>query len=218
MNEFQDALEGKISTADWTAEKLVEYHKFLQETTTKEKGEVGGLREAKRAETDRVEKLKLEATTAEERIAKAKTDGATGDGALKIPEMTQFRTEQVEKAKTRLFSEVKLTEEEKTVVLEKFGLLDSGKVDADFIYQDLLSAFAASNPTKFLTLSKAQEQSEQEAADETERQAGSGGSAAPAGQEPKKFSDEAMALAKKAGITPEAAQKQVTGGMTRIFE
>jgi len=219
MDEFQNALEGKITTEGWTAEKLVEYHKFLTTATNEAKSEVSGLREAKRAEAERVEKLQAKATeaeaAAEKAIKLAEDAGKAGRPAIS-PEMSQFRTEQVEKAKIKLFSTVKLTDEEKVVVLEKFSRLDTGKLDADFIYQDLISSVAAANPTKYLELTKSQEQNQAEAQAELERQAAAG-NAPPAGQDPKKYSDEALALAKKADISPEAATKQVANGMTRVY-
>lgn len=213
MDDFQNALEGKISTETWDAEKLVEYHKFLATKTAEEKSEVSGLREAKRAETERVEKLRAEAAAAEEKIRKAESQPSAAPSG---EAMSQFRAEQVEKAKIRLFSEVKLSESEKAVVLEKFARLDTGKLDADFIYQDLLSAVAAANPSKFLELSKSAEEQEAEAQAEIERQASSG-QTPPSGQEKRKYSDETISLAKKAGITPEEAERQVAQGMSRTY-
>lgn len=211
MEDFQNALEGKITTEGWDAAKLVDYHKFLVSAAEKEKGEVTGFREAKRAEADRVEKLKVEATAIEDRIRNAKEEKSPEN-----PQMTQFRSEQVEKARQRLFSTVKLTEEEKVVVDEKFKRLDTGKLDADFIYQDYLSAFAAANPTKHLELTQTQQQAEDAARLEIERQA-QDGKAPPAQPDLKKFSQEALDLAKKADISPEAATKQVANGMTRVY-
>jgi len=212
MDDFQDALDGKVTTEGWTAEKLVDYHKFLKTATKEAEGQVGGLREAKRSETDRVAKLKEEGDRIDREIAAKKQETPPSN-----PEMSQFRLEQVSKAKARLYSEVKLTEEEKVVVEEKFKRLDTGKVDADLIYVDLLSAVAASNPTKFFELTKGQQEAQRMADDEIQRQAELAGGA-PSGNEPRKFSEEAVALARKAGITPEAATRQVTQGMSRTYE
>lgn len=219
MDEFQEVLDGKKTTEGWDAEKLVGYHKFLGETAQKTEAEVRGLREAKRSETERVEKLKKDADEREETARKA-AEG-NGNESPKPPEnkeMTQFRKEQVEKAKLRLFSEVSMTDEEKAIVEGKFILLDSGKMDAEFIYKDFLSAVAAANPDKFMSLSKSQQDAQREADEETARQAGGGGDTAPAGNEPKKFTDAALALSKQAGITPEEATRQTTEGMTRVYD
>lgn len=216
MEEFQNALEGKITTEGWSAEKLVDYHKFLKEATDKVKGEVGGLREAKRVESDRVEKLKSEALLVEEQIKKAKV--LEGDPPAN-PQMAQFRSEQVEKAKNKLYSTVKLTDEEKTQVEEKFKRLDTGKLDSEFIYQDYVAAVAAVNAPKYLELTSEKDRNEAEAKAELERQAASG-EAPPADpdKDGKKYSDEAYALAKKAGITPEEANRQLSSGMTRTYD
>lgn len=219
MDEFQNALEGKITTETWDAEKLVNYHKFLTTATNEAKSEVSGLREAKRAEAERVEKLQAKATEAEqaaEKALKIAEEAAKGGKPQISPEMSQFRTEQVDKAKAKLFSTVKLTDEEKAIVLEKFARLDTGKLDADFIYQDLISSVAAANPTKYLELTKSQEENQAEAQAELARQAAAG-NAPPAGQDPKKYSEEALSLAKKADISPEAATKQIAQGMSRVY-
>lgn len=210
MDEFKNALEGKVSTEGWDAEKLVGYHKFLKESIDKEKSEVSGLREAKRAESERVERLKQEAATIED---KNKSVVAKPTENL---QMTQFRSEQVEKAKSRLFSEMKLSEEEKVQVLDKFQKLDTGKLDADFIYTDLVSAVAASNPNKFLELTKSQERAEMEAQAEIERQAGSDASK-PADFDKSKYSDATLSYAKATGITPDAAERQLRRGMKRVI-
>jgi len=217
MEKFQDALEGKITTEGWTAEELVEYHKFLRETTDKEKSEVSGFREAKRAESDRVEKLKAEALAIEEANKKAGEGGGTQETTPSDPKFNQFREEQVQKAKTRLFDSVSLTDEEKAAVNEKFERLDTGKIDADLIYLDLVSSVAAANPNKFLELTQDQETRERNAIEELEKQA-AGGGAPPSEEEKKKYNQETLDLAKKAGITPEEALRQTTQGMTRTYE
>lgn len=219
MDEFKDALEGKISkdtVAGWPAEKLVDYHKFLTETVDTTKGEVGGLREAKRVEIERVTKAKTDADAEEARLAKIKDGTVDPIVPPKSPEMTQFRQEQVKKAKDRLYATVTLTEEEKAKVEENFTRLDTGKIDSDLIYTDLLSAVAASNPDQYLTLSQRQAKQEEDARAEIERQAAAG-EAPPAGQERKKFSDEVMKYASDNNITPEAAQKQLSSGMRRTY-
>lgn len=212
MDDFQLALEGKTSTEGWTAEKLVDYHRFVQKAATEEESKVGGLREAKRVESERVQKLKDEA----ERI-QTDIDAKKQQEIPKNPEMTQFRTEQVNKAKNRFYAEFKLSEQDRAAVEEKFTRLDTGKLDAEFIYDDLLSAFAAANPKRHVELTRSREEQERLAAEEIEAQAGGGGGSGGNGGEVKKFSDEVMTLAKKAGITPEAAKRQVEGGMSRTY-
>lgn len=220
MDDFQEALEGKTSTEGWTAEKLSDYHKFVTDKVKEEESKVGGLREAKRAETERVEKLKKEA----EDILKAKEEAEKNnppadekDKPQQSPEMIQFRSEQVEKARQKLFSSVKLSDEDKIAFEDRFKQLDSGKLDSDLIYKDMLAAVVATNPDKFIGLAQEREKSEAEAARIAAEQA-AGTDAAPGGEGEKKFSDEALKLAKEAGITPEAATRQLQNGMTRTLE
>jgi hypothetical protein len=214
MNEFQDALDGKTTTEGWTAEKLSDYHKFLTGAAKDEEARVAALREAKRVEQQRVDQLKKDA----EDIAEKNRHAAENPPESRQPnsEISQFRSEQIEKARKQLLSQVKLTDEERTVVEDKFKRLDSGKMDADLIYLDFLSAVAAANPTKYLDLTKQRAEQERVAAEMVAADA-EAGNAAPGGQQPKKFSDEVMSLAKKVGITPEAAQKQISQGMHRTL-
>lgn len=212
MQKFQDVLDGKLKVTDLTPEEMPDFVKFGQAESAKVLTEVGGVRGARQAEEDKLKDLGTKVAEAQGIITKAEE---LSKPALS-PEMQSFRAEQVEKAKLRLFSTVKLTDEEKVEVLEKFKALDSNKMDADFIYKDLLSAVAATKPDQFLEMSQQRTQAEQDAAAELLRQSG-GGDGAPTGEDgKKKFSDEALKLAKDAGITPEAAHKQITQGMSRV--
>lgn len=223
MEEFQKALAGEISTEDWDAPKLVDYHKFLKEESKTEEGRVAALREAKRVENERAEKAKKEADEAEEAAKKAKEgkldpkpEGEDDAPPAPSPEMAQFRTEQVEKAKKKFLSTVNLSDEEKEAVEEKFSKLDSGKLDADLIYEDYVSAFAAANPSKFLELSSEKEERERKAQERLEEETRANGGKPPELEE-KKYSDEALALARSAGISPEAATRQLSEGLSRTF-
>jgi len=214
MQEFQDVLDGKIKVEDLSPEKLPEFRTFALKTSKEEIEKVAALREAKRVENERVESAKAEADRIKSDSEKLKAE--TMSSKELSPEMKQFRSEQVEKAKERLFSTVKLSEEEKKLVLENFSKLDSGKMDADFIYKDLVSAVAASNPDNYLTMSQDRERMAWEAEQETLRQAAAG-ITKPSETELKKFTDEALKLSKEAGITPEAATKQLTHGNKRVY-
>lgn len=211
MQKFQDVLDGKATLEGFTSEELVDFNKYAVEAAKVEVDKVSGLREAKRVENDRVVNAKAEADRLEA-AAKAERE----KNQPQTPEMRQFREEQILKAKNKLFSTVELTDEQKVVVEEKFKRLDSGKIDSDLIYEDFLSSVAAANPQKYMSLSEKQRESERAAALELERQAAAGG-APPTGEQKKKFSDEALALASQAGITPEAAQKQTQEGMRRTY-
>lgn len=221
MEDFQKALQGEITTDEWDAEKLVGYHKFVSDKAKEEEGKVAGLREAKRTETERVEKLKKEAEDAVKAVEEAKKGAVIETPKPKdnptSPELTQFRSEQVEKARNRIFSEIELTDEEKEAVDEKFKKLDSGKLDADFIYNDFKSALVATKADTLLELEKESKIKERAAEKEIEQQALAGGNTPPAEGQPKKYSDEVENLAKEAGISEEAAQRQVLNGMNRVI-
>lgn len=210
MQKFQDVLDGKAKLETLTTEELPEYRKFAESAIVVEEGKVAGFREAKRAEEKRVQDAKDEADRLEA-SNKAKTPVTLS------PEMKVFRDEQIEKAKLKLFSNVTLTEEEKTQVLEKFSKLDSGKMDADFIYKDLVSSVAATQPDRFLELHQDSETRKRNAVEETQRQTESGGVAPLTDEEKKKFTSEALELATYAGITPEQATRQIANGGKRII-
>lgn len=192
---------------------MPEFVKFGKEKVTETLTAVGGVRDARQAEEKKL-------TDAKEAITKAEATIARADELNKpalTPEMQVFRNEQVEKAKNRLLSTVKLTPEQQAEVMEKFKKLDSGKMDADFIYKDLTASVAATQPDRFLTLSEKEENERIAAEEELARQAGGSGGSAGEDNKPKKFTDAATQLAKDAGISPEAATKQLTEGNRRIY-
>jgi hypothetical protein len=209
MEKFKDVLEGKIKKDDLTPEELIGYKTYVSDLSKEEEAKVTGLRGARQAEEKKLADLKAEA----ERL----TNGGSGDTPPEHPQMKQFRIEQVLKAKNRLWATIKASDAEKTIIEDKFSRLDSGKVDSDLIYEDLLSAVAASNPKKFIELSGDDERRKREAEDEIARQAGGAGGSGGSGNEPKKFSDEVLNLSKDAGISPEAAQRQVSQGNKRTY-
>jgi len=213
MQKFQDVLDGKVKREDLTPEEMPDFYKFAGEKAKEEEGRVAGLREAKRTEQERADKAKADAEAEEERLRKIRE----GNQPKLDPAMQQFRSEQVFKAKTKLLSSVKLTDEEMRVVEEKFSRLDTGKLDADLIYVDYVSAVAAANPEKYLMLTNKQQAAEQAAAEEEQRQAASGGGSSGGGGDDKKYSDEVKKLSKDAGISLEAAQKQITQGNKRVY-
>lgn len=131
--------------------------------------------------------------------------------------MDKFRGEQVDKAKARIVEKYKLDGDDLKVFEETFAKLDSGKVDADLIYQDALKAFVATKPEAFLAAQQSEADMAKAAAEATAREA-QGKSAPPAGSEPPKYSQEVTDFAKKANISEaDAAAFQVNGGR-RILE
>lgn len=212
MDKFKEVLEGKVKKEDLTPEELTGYKAFVAEIAKDEEAKVVGLRGARQAEERKLAEAKAETERLATEASKDKSDTPPED-----PHFKQFRGEQVQKAKSRLWGTLQVSDAEKAVIEDKFSRLDSGKIDADLIYEDLLSAVAAANPKKFLELSDDAARREREAAEEVARQAGGSGGSGGAGNEPKKFSEAALKLSKDAGITPEAAQRQLSQGTKRVY-
>lgn len=214
MQKFQDVLDGKIKVADLTPEEMPDFVKFAQTETEKVLSETTGVRSARQAEETKLEGVKTKLTEAQTIIQKAEE---LSKPALS-PEMQQLRTEQVEKAKERLWTSLKgITDEQKTTILERFKQLDSNKMDSEFIYRDLLAAAAAAMPERFAELHNGQVIREQAAQEEIARQAAANGGTPPP-DPTKKFTPDALKLAQEAGISPEAATKQLTEGNRRVIE
>lgn len=107
--------------------------------------------EAAKTALDKAVALRKEAARVENKL---NPEGKKDETPKDDDGFTQFRKEQVEKAKNRLFSEYELTDAQKAEVVSKFEKLDSGKTDADFIYNDFVSAFAAANSTDLVSAKK----------------------------------------------------------------
>lgn len=215
--KFEKVLKGEIKTDGFTAEELVEYHKFVSELSKEEEKKLVGIRQARQAEEKKLADAKAE-EEAKKQEAEAEEARRKAEAAGQNPEMTQFRKEQVEKAKRKLFGLKDFSDNEKKVIEEKFVKLDSGKLDADLIYEDFLSAFAAANPSKYMQLSQEKDEAEKAAAEALANAAGSTDSNPEGGEGEKKFSDEVMRYSKEYGITPKAAQKQMQSGMKRVHQ
>lgn len=144
--------------------------------------------------------------TEEEKLSKMKDQGA------------QFRQEQVQKAKDKFFAEYKIPAEQQAQYDDKFKALDSGKVDSDLIYNDFVGIYAFLNKDTLLEAKKKEVDMQRQADDEAARAAGAGnGSGGPEDKKPK-FSEAVSTLAKTAGISEEAANRQINGeGMGRTL-
>lgn len=129
--------------------------------------------------------------------------------------IAQFRNEQVQKAKDRFKTEYNLSDEEFVKVEKTFARLDSGAVDSDLVYKDLIGSYAYLNSDSLLKAKTERDHMERNAETANAGEAGSS-SVAPVSIKPaSKHSDEAVALAKQAGITVEAAERQVKEGTSR---
>lgn len=163
--------------------------------------------EATKAEqfANKVKELQTQIQSEEEKLGKMKNEG------------TQFRQEQVDKARDKFFTEYKIPAEKQNEYLEKFKALDSGKVDSDLIYQDFVGVYAFLNKDTLLDAEKQRIESQRIADEEAARGAGNGGGSGGGGDESPKFSESTQKLAKDAGIPVEAADKIAKEGMTRTL-
>lgn len=212
QEKFKDVLDGKLKVDDLSSEELPEFTKFAKSEADKTRGEVAGFREAKRAEADKVAKLKEESEKAEKLISEAKAAKESLEASR--GQITQFRQEQIEKAKSKFYSSFTISDEDKVKVEENFKRLDSGKVDADLIFKDFVSSYAASNPEGYIEAKKKLADMEKGAASANANAAGNH-SSSPGGGDPKKFDEKTIKVAQEAGITPEAADKVLKEGMQR---
>lgn len=134
----------------------------------------------------------------------------------------KFREEQIGKAKQRFYSEFSdLDEQSKKAVDEEFVRTDSGKIDAENIYQDYVGAYAKLNAPSLIEAKKEKEKLEKNAAEYNAQMASSMGSGQPT--EGKTYSQEAYDIVKKAvqeglRLTLDEAERVVKQGLTRKFK
>lgn len=132
--------------------------------------------------------------------------------------MSQFRSEQILKARQRLVEDFGITDEAKVKSIEEtFSKLDSGKVDSELIYQDMMKAFAAVDAPAFVESQKKVQEMKAKAAAATAASA-AGTSAPPLDNEPPKFTPEVTEIAKTSGISEEAAKRIAEQGYKRTLE
>lgn len=211
--KIKEALEGNIKIEELSDEELSEFRKQARELAEKEKSEVTGLREAKRAETERVERLKKEAEDVEGQTNKNKEDLEKGKN-----EVSQFRSEQILKAKERFLESFPDAKEKIDLIDEKFSRLDSGKIDSDFIYSDFVSAYAASDPEGYLSARQKAEDLKKGAENINAGSAGYSSSKPADGSGEKKYDERTIQVAKEAGISEDAAEKVLKEGLTRQYK
>lgn len=185
--------------------------KLDKELTEEQKAEV-----VQKATGDFKETLKsLSALRKEKNRIETKTKELDEKAKTVDDKVSQFRNEQVQKAKDRFKTEFGLTDEEFSKVEETFKRTDEGHVDADFVFDNLKRTYAYLNPDTLLKAKSEQDRMAKNANNANASEAGSHSAKPSDGQEIKKFSDAAVSLAKQAGITPEQAEKQISQGMSR---
>lgn len=215
-----DALQAEVEKLDVEGQATLK--KLAAESAKTSLGEATALRK----ERDRANELKTQAEKDAEEAAKKAEDAkkaaeaAAGGGnqppAKPDETMSQFRKEQKDKAIARLKSDLSLTDEQTTAVVEHFNKIDSGYVDADNIYNELKGAYAFINRDTVLAADAEKRKREEEAA-AAEAEAAGGAQGEPSGSNPPKFSEPVKKLAQEAGITPEAAKKVAEEGTERVY-
>lgn len=205
---------GKLSV-----EEQAELTKLSKESAAKSLTEASGLRK----ERDRINELKTQAEKDAEAAANkaAEVAAAVNTNSQAAPAkdetMSQFRKEQKDKAVARFNDKFKdLPVEQRTAVLQQFEKFDSGLIDSDNIYNEIIGAYAFVNRDTLLIAEQEKQAREAEAAAQATADAGGSKGEPNNGNQPPKFTPAVQDLAKKAGISPEAAQAVATQGMTRV--
>lgn len=199
-------------TANLEPQDLVTLRSKMADMAKEEFGKVNGFRQ---------EKQRLETLVSERKAELDKMNppapAPTNPAPATDETMKQFREEQKQKAIKRLQTELGVSAEDLTKVQEVFAKLDSGKIDADHIYDELVGVYAFINKDALIAANTERLQREANAAAETAAQAG-GAQGAPLGSNPPKYAPEVTAFAKKAGISEDAAQRLATQGTKRVYQ
>lgn len=167
--------------------------------------------EREKAEKD-LEAKKAELQATEERLGKVKQDQTDAEA-----KKAKDRDDKVSEAKARFFKEFDISAEKQADYESGFTKLDSGSEDPNAIYADFESVYAALNKDDLLKTKREQAAQERQAEEARIRAAGGGRGGQPPGNDPAKFSDATKELAKKAGITEEAADRVQKEGMHRVL-
>ena len=222
---FAKVSEGELSGEELTKavnelevdQQIALKNKFTEEAT-KVMGEMTGVRKEKQ----RVEAL-LKQRQEELEKAGEKPEPQTPEPAPAQPPKddfaAKFREEQKQKAIRKFVTDFGIGDDEKSKLLEQFEKMDSGKMDAEYIYEDLVGVYAFVNKDKLVEAEKERKAREATAAEEAAKAAGGASGQSPNnGNEPPKYSEATRQLAKSAGISEEAADKQVNQGTKRVYQ
>lgn len=222
---FAKVTNGELSGEELTntvsgleVEQQTELRKKLAEETTKTMTEMSGIRKEKQ----RVEELLKQRQEELDKEPPKKLEEEPAPSPAPAPQddfTKQFRNEQKEKAVRKFKSEFGISDEEwETKYRSEFESKDSGKMDADNIYDDIVGVYAFVNKDKLVQADKERQAREAAAAAETAQSAGGPQGAPNDGNEPPKYSEAAQSLAKQAGISEEAAERQITQGTKRVYQ
>lgn len=202
----------KVLAGEITDEELNAFKSKLSEEGKKELDSSLAFRDKRRDEEG---KSKIE----EERLAKLKLDADAEEARLNQTrgENSQFRAEQITKAKAKFFETYKVPAEKQAEYEEGFKGMDTGKMDPELIFKDFERTHVALNSDTYLAAERKQREMERSAEDFN---AGGAGSYqhAPTGNESPKFSEVAKKIANDSNITEEAAAKIEKEGYVRMIE
>jgi hypothetical protein len=215
MDDFvTKVLEGSVSD-----EEINTFKEKLSEDGKSVLNQALAFRDKRKDEENKANEAAGKATTEEQRLAKAKADADAEEARLAAlrSEGTQFRQEQISKAKARFFTEYGIAPENQAQYDTEFTKLDSGKMDPDLIFKDLERTHVALNSDTYLESERKQREMQRNA--ETYNAGGAGSQThAPSGQEPPKFSQLAEKIAQDSEISVEAAAKIEKEGYSRFIE
>lgn len=175
--------------------------------------------ESKLSEAGKEELKKAQAFATKRRDEESKAKKSEGEPVTAKADDTgiRFRNEQVEIAKGKFFAQFGIPAEKQGEYEETFKRLDSGKVSAELIIEDLKGVHAFLNRDSLLTAQEQQRQMEANAAAANAAAAGPSGSA-PSTTKREEHSDEAVALSKEAGVDVTKAEEVLArGGTTRVL-
>lgn len=193
---------------EFTDDEKLEFSSLAKSQSEEILSEFSGLTKEKQRRLQQLEELE----------AKAGEGAPSPEPAQQEPtQFDQFRSEQVLKAKQRLKQQFELSDEDVAKIEEKFERVDSGKMDADLIYEDFVGAYAFVNRDSLLSAQQKTTDMQKRAAQETMNAAGSSSSNPSADNDTPEYPEDVKQLARDAGISEEAAQKQLSGGMRRTY-
>ena len=215
---IEKATKGEIETdelktklEEFSDEEKLQFSSLAKEQSESILSEFSGLTKEKQRRLQQLEDLGNQAQPSQQ------TPQEGGESNQGENPLNQFREEQVLKAKSRLKEQFGLSDEDVAKVEEKFGQVDSGKVDADLIYEDFVGAYAFVNKDSLLSAQQKNEEMQQSAVEATVSAAGSTSNQPSNDANEQEYPEEAKQLAKDAGISEDAALKQLQGGMRRTY-
>lgn len=198
--------ELKTKVQELTDEERIEFSNLTKKQSEEILSEFSGLTKEKQRRLQQIEELGQQAEPA-----------PSSESAQDPGQFDQFRQEQVLKAKNKLKSQFDLSDEDLAKVEDQFGKVDSGKIDADLIYEDFVGAYAFVNKDSLLSAQQKTQQMQKAATAATTAAAGSTSANPNAEPGEKEYPEEVKQLAKAAGISEDAAEKQLNQGMRRTY-